>query len=687
MVHPFRKAFTTLCVSACLLADEGMWTFNQFPRELVKQRYGVDVSDVFLDQLARSSVRLNSGGSGSFVSPKGLVFTNHHVAAECVQKLSSKSDDLMKNGFHARTLAEERACPDLEVNQLLRMSNVTDRVKSGGGDTGAPAAVSKIRRANIAAIEKECAAQTKNRCDVVTLYAGGRYDLYEYKRFTDIRLVFAPEFEIAFFGGDPDNFEYPRWNLDIAFFRAYENGQPADTSKNYLRWSPTGAKDGELLFVSGHPGTTQRLATIAQLEFARDVVLPITVRRLSTMMQALMAYGSRGPEQMRQRNDLYFSFANSFKASNGFLGGLRDPNLMETKRQAEGKLRDAVMSDAARRASYGDAWERIAAAFTEARRFYSPYQAYEMHAVGGSELLYFARILIRMAEEDKKPNGERLKEYTEAMRPEVEQTLFSTAPIYPELEAAVIEENLRFLSTELGAEDKIVAKLLNGKSPKEAAKAIIESTKLADVAERKRLAKDPAALAALTTDGAIEYVRALDKEARELRKRWEDSVGAVLSANAPRIAQARYEVSGPGEYPDATFTLRLTFGKIGGYKAKDGKPVSWATDFAGMYRHATGKEPYRLPDSILRARRKLNLKTPFNFVATADIHGGNSGSPTVNAKGEIIGIVFDGNIESLPNRYLYEDARSRSVHVASQGIVEALRKVYGATALLTELGQ
>lgn len=685
MHYSVRGLLALGCVLIALRADEGLWLFNQFPKETVRKKYGFDVTDDFLTKLQLGSVRFNSGGSGSFVSPNGLLFTNHHVGADCVQKLSSKEHDYLKEGFSAKDFSEEKTCPDLEVNVLLKIEEVTSRVTANVPAEAPAAEANRIRRANIAKIEKDCGTETGNRCDVVTLFSGGRYDLYQYKKYTDVRLVFAPEFGIAFFGGDPDNFTFPRWDLDISFFRAYENGKPVE-SKNYFPWSKEGAKEGELTFVSGHPGLTQRLATVANLEFARDVQLPMSLRRLDTLMKTLTAYGDQGPEQKRQRNDLFFSAANSYKAYSGFLGGLKDPALMEKKRQDEGKLKDQVMSDPAKKTKYGNVWQNVAEAFADARNYYKKYYSYETAAAGGSELIYIARTLYRAADEFKKPNGDRLKEYSDSAKPELEQMLFSTAPIHPELEIAVIAENLRFLTEQLGADDPVVKQLLNGKTPREVATAAVKSTKLADVALRKKLLADPAELAKMKNDGVLRLVRVLDSAARENRKKWDDGVQATLAVSAGKIAQARYDTYGSSEYPDATFTLRLAYGPAKGYTGADGKKVPWATDIGGAFMHATGKDPFILPDSWLKSKDKLNLKTPFNFVATDDIHGGNSGSPTLNTKGEIIGIVFDGNIESLPNRYVYEDARARSVHVASQGIIEALKNVYNAERVLKELG-
>lgn len=674
-----------LSASVTVRADEGLWLFNQFPRAEVQKKYGLEVSDSFLTRLQHSSVRFNSGGSGSFVSPDGLLFTNHHVGADCIQKMSSKDQDYLKAGFLAKDYAGEKACPDLEVNVLLKISDVTEQVKAGIADNATPAEDYRARRANIARIEKDCGRGTGNRCDVVTLYAGGMYNLYEYKKYTDIRLVFAPEFAIAFFGGDPENFTFPRYALDACFFRAYENGKPV-RPQYYLPFSKQGAKENELTFVSGHPGTTSRLFTMAQMEFARDVTVPFSLRRTSGMMNAASQYGKKGPEEMRQRNDIYFGASNSFKAYTGFASGLNDPSLMDRKRQDENKVKDAVLSDPAKKTKYGRIWDDMTAAVADVRTYYTRYYCYENVAFSASELMWYGKTLERMAAEDKKPNGERLKEFTDSGRPALEQMLYSKAPIYPGLEAAMIAENFRFIAQELGPDDPVLAQALNGRKVDEVAEEAVRTSRLDDPEFRKKLATDPAAWAAAKDDGILKLVRVFEGPAREYRKRYEDDYGARLATISPKLAQARYDVYGAREYPDATFTLRLTYGPAIGYTEASGKKIPWATEMGNIYSHATGKDPLALSDAWLKAKRSINGKTAFNFVTTCDIHGGNSGSPTVNAGGEIIGIVFDGNMESLPNRYLYDSVRARSVHVASQGIVEALRKVYKANRLAKELG-
>jgi hypothetical protein len=681
---------TLICVcglaalAAPVRADEGLWLFESFPKALLQKRHGVRASDGFLRHLQMSAVRFNSGGTGSFVSSSGLLFTNHHVGADCIQKLSGPGRDYLNQGFLAASQSEERPCPDLEVNVLLKSADVTTRVNAGVEPRTPAAEANQKRKAAMSAIEKECSAASDNRCDVVTLFSGGRYHLYEYKKYTDIRLVFAPEFGIAFFGGDPDNFTYPRYCLDIAFFRAYENGQPAKV-EHFFGWSKEGAKDGDLIFTSGNPGTTGRLATVAQLEFSRDASYPLIHRRLSSLIAALEEYRRKGPEEHLAAQENLFSQTNSQKAYTGFLGGLNEKALMDRKRADEKLLRANLARDPKKREEFGRVWDDLATAYAEYRKFYRQYFLLEAYADLGSPLLKIAREVIRYGVETAKPGGERLREYSQAGLPSLEAEMFSEAPLTASMEIAVLTNLFQFLDTELGAGDETVRSILGGKSASAAARGYVESSKLASVAERKRLAKDQAAARA-SDDGMIRLAWILDAPARRYRKLFEDKVEGVVAASASQVALARFALSGGNDYPDATFTLRVSFGKIKGYTSADGKPYGWATSIAGLYERATGSDPYVLPPAWLKHKARLAPLTPFNFVATADIHGGNSGSATVNAKGELVGIVFDSNLEALPNRFVYTDARARSIHVASQGIVEALRNIYGAQRVLSELG-
>lgn len=667
-----------------LRADEGVWLPNQFPAHSVQQKYGFLPSPEFLKHLQTSAVRFNNGGTGSFVSPDGLLFTNHHVGADCVQKLSDSSHDLIKDGFSAASQAAERRCPDLEVNVLLHTTEVTAKVTKGVTAQTAVAEAARLRRANIAKLEKECATASGNRCDVVTLFAGARYDLYEYKKYTDIRLVFAPEFALAFFGGDEENFTYPRYDLDITFFRAYENGRPAKPL-DYFRFSHDGVRDGELIFTSGNPGTTGRLMTVAQLEFLRDADYPLRLRRLKSLAGDLLAWSATSEEHHREAQEVIFGVQNSYKAYSGFLRGLNDKALMEIKRGAESEFRASVAKNAELAAESGQAWDQLASAYTAFRPSYAGYYLLESAPAAGSTLFGIARRVSRYAVETKKPNGERLREYSDAGLSSLEQAMYSPAPIHPELEIETLTEYFTFLGQELGDDYAPLKAILQGRSPRDAAKAYVGTSTLADIAERKRLAASSQAIEQ-SKDGMILLAKLIDGPARELRKAYEDQLEGVLTRSSTEIARARFVVSGGNDYPDATFTLRFSYGQVRGYQNDAGQPVAWKTDYAGLFRKVTGKDPYILPERWLKSEAKLNLATPFNFAATADIHGGNSGSATLNSKGEIVGIVFDSNIEALPNRFVYTERQARSVHVASQGIVEALKNVYGAHSLLKELG-
>ncbi len=672
-----------LILATCLAADEGMWVFDRFPRDLVQKNYGVSLSQDFLKHLERSSVRFNNGGSGSFVSPHGLLFTNHHVGQDCIQKVSSAEHDYMANGFYAASEGNEKLCPDLEVNVLVATSDVTAKVNDGIRADTTTADANRMRKASMGRIEKECSSASGNRCDVVTLYSGGQYSLYQYKKYTDVRLVFAPEYAIAQFGGDPDNFMYPRFCLDFSLFRAYENGKPAVTPE-YLAWSHAGVKDGELTFVSGNPGSTGRLQTVAQMEFSRDVSYPLILSMLQERSDRLLAFGAQNAENKRVAQDYLDTAQNSLKAITGFEQGLKDPKLMQRKREDERKLRAAIADDPGKQQKFGKVWDEIAAAYADYAKFFKTYYLLEA-GPDSSELFSIARGVARYAEEKPKPNDQRLREYQDAGLASLEQGLFSPAPLNAPLEELMLAIEFRFLEKQLGAGDPVVKAVLAGKTPEQAAHYWVSTSKIQNVEERKRLAHNLDGVKN-SEDGMIRLALLLDGPARKYRKEFEDKVEAAITASASKIAQARFAVYGANEYPDATFTPRLSYGPVKGYSDAAGHPVPYATTIAGLYKHATGKDPFQLPASWIKAKAALDPKTPFDFVTTSDTHGGNSGSPTVNTRNEIIGILFDGNIEGLPNRYLYSEERARSVHVASNVIIESLKKVYHADRVLAELG-
>jgi hypothetical protein len=687
------KTVLTLTICAALLvsaaaADEGMWLLNNPPTRQLKEKYGFEASATWLEHLQRSAVRFNNGGSGAFVSADGLVLTNQHVGADCVQKMGTREKDYIHLGFQAASRAGEPRCADLELNVLDSMEDVTARVSSAVTPEMSAAASQKARRAAINSIEKESLDRTGLRSDVVTLYNGGQYHLYRYKKYTDVRLVFTPELDITFFGGDPDNFEFPRYNLDITFFRAYENGAPVKV-RHYLKWSPAGARDGELVFIAGHPGRTERLDTVAHLEFLRDFVEPRSLNGLRRLEVLLDAYSSRSIENTRRAQEDLRSVQNSRKARLGSLAGLQDPAVMERKRAEEKALREAVEKSPELRKAYGDAWNQIAAAVDNYRRIQPEYQLLEAGTAFRSELFAKARTLLRMAEESKKPNAERLREYSEAALESLKQELFSEAPIYPDLETVKLADSLALLMETLGAEHDVVKKVLAGKSPRARAAELINGTRLADVTVRKKLAEGGSGAIEASSDPMIAFARLVDAPARALRKTHEERVDEPMRQGYAKLARARFAVYKDSVYPDATFTLRLGFGEVKGYE-EDGRAIPWTTTLGGTFSHAADhqyREPFNLPKSWMDNKDKLNAATPFNFVSTVDIIGGNSGSPVVNRAGEFVGIIFDMNLPSLVYRFAYTDVGARAVSVHSEGIIEALKTVYGAKALVEELGR
>ena len=665
------------------LADEGMWLYNNFPKDRVQKQYGFLATQEWLDHLRLSSVRFNNGGSGSFVSADGLAFTNHHVGADCIEKLGTSGADYMKTSFYARSKADEAKCPDLELNVLVGIDDVTAKVKAAAPATMSAAAAGQAQRSAMSAIEKDCATSTGLRCDVVTLYSGEVYDLYKYKRYTDVRLVFAPEYDAAFFGGDPDNFTYPRYDLDITFFRVYENDKPVHLD-NYLQWSKVGVKDGDLIFVSGHPGHTDRLDTVAQLQFLKSVDYPSRLASYKRRIDMLQKFSAESAENTRIAQEDIFGLQNSQKAINGEYEGLQDMAVLAQMNTAEREREKAYMD---KHAGEPNPWEEISNAMKVNREIYDPLTYIERMRGFSSHLTVYARTLVRLAEEKSKPNGDRLREYRDSALPSVEQQLFSTAPIYKNLETATLALALTQMREALGPEDAAVKASLGGKSPEEAAKAVIAGTKLEDVALRKQLYQGGRAAVDASTDPLILLMRKVDPEARAVRKRFDDEVDSVVRRDGASIARARFAQTGFTQPPDATFTLRLSYGTVKAYE-ENGKKISYFTTFGGAFQHAEehgNKPPFNLPASWVKMKSKLNLETPLNYVSTADIIGGNSGSPTVNRAGEAVGIIFDGNIQSLVLDFYYDEREARAVHVDSRGIIEALRKIYGADALANEL--
>lgn len=665
-----------------LTSDEGMWLLNDFPSDRLGRRHGFAPTQAWLDEVRLSSVRLARGCSGSFVSSRGLVMTNHHCAVGCIQQLSTQRKDYMKEGFFAKQVGDEVRCPEMEVNQLIEITDVTDRVAKAT-ESMEETKANEARKAELSKIEKACATSDAYRCDVVSLFHGGRYHLYKYRRHQDVRLVFAPEVSIAFFGGDPDNFNFPRYDLDVTFLRVYEDGKPAST-EHFFRWSAKGASEGDLTFVSGHPGRTSRMSTVSQLEYMRDHGVPSWLLRLTEVRGAVREFQKRGPEHKRVSGTTMFGAENGIKALRGRHQALLDEEFFGQKVKEEQQLRERVEADPALKAKYGDAWDRIAAVQDAKRRMREEYMLVESGQGFWSTLVDHARTIVRGSEEMPKPNEKRIREFADSNVPALQQQLYSTAPIHDDFEEMKLSLSLTRLRELLGADHPVVKAALGKKSPEQVATEVIKGTKLGKVDERKRLFQGGKAAVEASTDPAIALARAIEPFARQIRTRFEDEVEAVESRQAERIAAARFAVFGTSVYPDATFSLRLSFGTVQGW-TENGRKVEPFTTMGGAFERHTGAPPFDLPSSWLRAKDRIDLSTPMNLVTTNDIIGGNSGSPLFNKEREIVGLIFDGNIHSLGGDYAFDARLNRAVAVHSAALLEALDKVYDARRVREEL--
>ena len=660
-----------------------MWTFDVPPLEYWARRYNFRPTQEWLDHVRLAALR-QPGCTASFVSPDGLVMTNHHCARSCIEGATRPGEDLLTNGFYARARADERPCRGLYVDQLLSISDVTDSV-TAALPAGTPAnRAADLRAAAIRGLEQRCSAGAPDlNCQVVTMYRGGQYKLYRFRRISDVRLVFAPEDSITFFGGDPDNFTYPRHDLDMSFYRAYVNNEPAHTE--YFRWSRAGSQEGDLVFVVGNPGSTGRLNTMAQLEFLRDVQYPAQLDQLARVIAVYQQLGALSAERAAALRNPLFGAQNSYKAVTGYQSGLLDPQLMARKRTWEQEFRSRVNSDAAMRRQSGDAWEQVTRIRQQLRGL-DKQRRYHAFGAYGTRLLNLAGVLVRLPVESAKPDTARIGLYRDANRAALERGLFSGAPVDTTAEIRMLAAYFSAMAAELPAADPVLRAALQGRAPEGAARAMVSSSQILTADQRRALAQGGVGALAGSTDPFIALAKIIDPLQRAVDRQWTE----LLSQEAQhdeRLARALFAVYGSSIAPDATFSLRITDGEIKRYPY-NGTLAQPYTTFYGLFdRHYgfAGRAPWNLPPRWVARRDSLNLATPLNAVSTNDIIGGNSGSPVISRDGEVVGLIFDGNIESLPPRFLFTEGRPRSVFVDSRGIIEALRRVYDAGALADEL--
>ena len=671
-----------LAAAPVIHAEEGMWTFDNPPLKLLKEKYNFTPTPAWLDHLRLSSVRLNDGGSGSFVSPNGLLLTNHHVARGQLQKNSSAAHDYLRDGFYATTSDQEMKSPDLEVDVLVGMEDVTVRVQGAAKGIADDAKALKAREAATAAIEKESKDKTGLRSDVVAFYQGGEYWLYTYKAYTDVRLVFAPEQQAAFYGGDPDNFTYPRYDLDMALFRVYDNGKPLHTD-NFLKWSAKGAAPGELVFISGHPGSTERDDTVSELLVQRDVVGPAVTEYLERRIAAAQAFATQGPEQARLVGSTIFGLQNSLKVYVGRKDALADPAILAKKQSEEAEFRTKVAANPEWQKDYGDAWDTIAKVEEQVK----PEIKGQIFHRTDSRLFGLAQTIVQYVVEIKKPDGDRLQQFHDAGLESLKFQLMSPAPIEIATEKLYMTAALKLGEEKLGRDDAYIQAILQGGDVDQTVNSLIDGTKLADPAFRKSLIDGGEAAVAASTDPMIAAARRVDPIVREPTRRIRDQYGSVLTKQGEKLGKARFLVYGKNTYPDATFTLRLSYGAVIGYPY-NGTIAPPFTTFYGLYDRAAGfsdKPPFDLTPKEEAGLKNLDLSTPLDFVCSGDIIGGNSGSPVVNRAGELVGLIFDGNIESMAGDFVYDGSKNRAVAVHSAGMMEGLRKLYNAGALADEL--
>jgi V8-like Glu-specific endopeptidase len=662
-------------------ADEGMWTFHGFPFAKANAALKTNLDQAWLDRIRSATVRL-SNCTATFVSNEGLILTNHHCVEGCLAEQSSKEKSFVEDGFLAKSREEEKRCQTQVADVLIGMEEITAKVSAATAGKDETAA-NDIRKSTLTQLEGECEAQAKQKCQTVTLYEGGQYWLYKYKRYTDVRLVFAPEASIAAFGGDPDNFQFPRWCLDMGMLRAYEDGKPAKPA-TFLKINFAGPAAGDPVFVSGHPGSTDRLLTLSQLKQQRNLDLPQWLLRYSEIRGRLIQFSSSSPENERITADLLNGLENGIKVRRKQLDALNEDALMARKASEQEALQKSVAKNAALKKSTGDPWSDIDAVLATERRLFLPYTYIENGAGFQGRLVAYARTLVRGAAERDKPNNQRYREFTDTALPRVQQNISAAVPIYPDLETLRLGNGLERMREWLGPDHAVVRKLMSKESPAALARRLVAETKLADPAVRLELWKGGSAAIAASTDPMIQLARSIDPDARAVRKSYEDGVEAPQRAATERLARARFAALGTSVYPDATFTLRLNYGTVQGWN-ENGTPVEPFTRLSRAFERATGADPFRIPDSWQRVKDKLDMNTPFNLSTNSDIVGGNSGSPLINAKGEIVGLLFDGNIHSISGAYWFDTEKNRAVAVHPAIMREALSKVYAAEAILAEL--
>jgi len=663
-------------------ADEGMWTLTDFPRERIQRKYDFHASDEWLRKVQLASLRLANGCSGAFVSEQGLVMSNHHCVSDCIVEQSSAQRDLNKNAYYAATLASELKCSSLEFNQLTDIEDVTTKLQAvtrGLSDAEFGVAL----RREIARLETACATGNKLRCEVVTLYHGGKYHLYKYRRFSDVRLVFLPETSTARFGGDPDNFNYPRYSLDVSFVRVYENGQPLKTP-SYFPVNPVGVTPGELVFATGNPGTTQRLMTVSQLEFLRDVANPEILLYLAELRGHMLEFAKLGPEQRRIVTEPLYGVENWYKSLLGQQETLTSRNFLSAKRSSEEALRSQVAQNPDWQKRFGGAWDALARSQDELRKIYKEHTLLEVGRAFNSTLFQSARLLVRGAEELPKPSDQRLSEFRDSALPSLSHELLARSTVYPQLEILQLAYSLGKLREALGPNHPFVKETFGPYSPEEIARNLIMGSRLSDTAVRRALWDGGAKAVAASQDPMLRFAKAVDAQSRMIRRQYQDSVESAVKKNSELVAQALFAVQGTSVYPDATFSLRVTYGTVRGYK-EGGTELSPITLLGGAFEHHTGREPFVLPSSWLAAKSRLKAATPLNFVSTLDIIGGNSGSPVLNRDAQVVGLIFDGNLASLGGTFFYDDTANRAVAVHTSGLFEALRGIYGALPLVKEL--